>query len=110
MTNTSDGLFVAWYRCAVDGREHAVTDEDFSTGMRHGSGRYRSLCGHQVTMDTTLAEPAPECVRCGNIVVAQERAAPSEDRGGRIASRMSRRSHAALAAFFAPRRPLRGDR
>lgn len=110
MMSTSKRLFVAWYRCAVDGREHAVTDDDFLTGMRSGTGKYRSLCGYRVTMDTTLAEPAPECVRCGDIVAVRTRPAPAEDDSGRRASTTLRRLNTAIAALFTPRRPLRGDR
>jgi hypothetical protein len=60
----SQGLFVAWYRCALDGHEHAVGDEEFAAGAYRQQGRYRAVCGHEVTVDSVLVEPGAACPQC----------------------------------------------
>ncbi|MGH3941160.1 MAG: hypothetical protein ACRDTG_21495 [Pseudonocardiaceae bacterium] len=32
--------------CAVDGREHLVSDHATKAGLAIGQGRYRAVCGH----------------------------------------------------------------
>ena len=56
--------YVTWSRCLVDGRNHAVTDEEFASGVRHQTGCFQALCGHQLMIDSSLMPPGPPCVRC----------------------------------------------
>lgn len=64
------GLYLSWYRCAVDGRDHAVTDEQFLTGMRARQGRYGAVCGHVVNVMSALCAPGAPCIRCHSFLAA----------------------------------------
>ncbi|MCU1687732.1 MAG: hypothetical protein JWQ81_8471 [Amycolatopsis sp.] len=59
------GLYLSWYRCGLDGHDHAVTDEEFARGRtEHSAGRYKSICGHLVLAGSMLLPPGPPCDRC----------------------------------------------
>lgn len=57
-------LFVAWYRCVCDSQQHAVTDEEFAAGPLRHQGCYRSVCGHEVVVDSALTGPSAACSGC----------------------------------------------
>lgn len=72
--------YVAWQTCTRDGRDHAVTDEEFARGRRtRSAGRYGSVCGHVVVVGSMLLPPAPLCAACHAIVFASS-ALPSTQR------------------------------
>jgi hypothetical protein len=48
----------------VTGIDHAVTDEDMSTGMAAGQGVFRAICGVLVTPDALTAPPRRVCPGC----------------------------------------------
>lgn len=56
---------VMWMRCAEDGADHAVTDDDFAAGR--SSGRVRAICEHRVTVDSMVVAGGPVCPRCRSI-------------------------------------------
>ncbi len=58
------GPYVAWYRCVVDGLDHAVTDENFARGVHEKQGRYASVCGHVVLIGPALLAPGGRCPYC----------------------------------------------
>ncbi|MCU1687048.1 MAG: hypothetical protein JWQ81_7787 [Amycolatopsis sp.] len=59
------GLYLCWYRCAHDGRDHAVTDDEFVRGRKaHSAGRYEAVCGHVVLVGSMLLPPGSPCDRC----------------------------------------------
>lgn len=58
------GLHVVWHRCVVDARDHAVTDQEFTSGRYKGEGRYVAVCGHVVYPGSMLDAPGPPCRRC----------------------------------------------
>lgn len=64
------GLYVSWHRSDIDGRDHAVTDEEFSRGWRDALGRYEGLCGHVVLPTSMLVAPGRPCVRCRAFLAA----------------------------------------
>lgn len=64
--------YVAWQTCTCDGRDHAVTDEEFARGRRAKSaGRYGSVCGHVVVVGSMFLPPARPCAACHAIVFAR---------------------------------------
>lgn len=61
-------LYVTWWRCMADERNHAVTDEAFAHGVSHQQGRYYALCGHELLIDSCLAPPGRPCTDCKALV------------------------------------------
>jgi hypothetical protein len=61
---TEERLYVAWVLCVADHRDHAVTDEEFATGVRRQRGRFEAVCGHTVTPGSMLMPPGSPCRRC----------------------------------------------
>lgn len=74
-------LYVTWYRCMTDDRDHAVTDEDFAQGIQQQEGRYNAVCGHRLLISSVLAPPAPPCTRCLAYLKAPQR--PTDNRPGK---------------------------
>lgn len=69
--STPSRLYVAWYRCVVDDRDHAITDEDFARGINRREGRYDAVCGHQVLIGSVMLAPRPRCTRCRAFVTTR---------------------------------------
>jgi hypothetical protein len=64
--------YLSWHRSASDGRDHAVTDEEFARGRRANSaGRYQAVCGHVVVVGSMLEAPGARCLACQAYVVAR---------------------------------------
>jgi hypothetical protein len=63
-----------WMTCASDGCEHAVTDDDFTRGHRLGEGRYRAVCGAEVTPQALIAPPGQRCGSCRATLAPRKRA------------------------------------
>ena len=80
------GLYLSWHRCIVDGRDHAVTDEQFLVGMQAGQGRYEAVCGHVLDVESLLFPPGSPCARCHTCLA--ERASLRD-----VAERMVRSRH-----------------
>lgn len=79
-STTSRKLFTTWFRCAVDGHDHAVEDEAFAAGRARGAGEYRAVCGHTVTASAAILPNGPRCSRCHAVLDAQhERNTPRVD-------------------------------
>lgn len=78
---TAVRVYVAWHRCDVDARDHAVTDEEFARGRRANSaGRYESVCGHVVVVGSMLRPPGSPCMACRAFVVARSSTRPMNER------------------------------
>jgi hypothetical protein len=60
----TEELYVAWVLCVADHRDHAVTDEEFASGVRRQRGRFEAVCGHHVTPGSMLMPPGSPCCRC----------------------------------------------
>ena len=88
-------LYVSWSRCADDRPAHAVTDEDFASGVHARQGRYASVCGHELLIDSCLAPVSRVCEVCRALVVAHGRPSAPVHRAGRPRRPLQR----CLAAF-----------
>jgi hypothetical protein len=76
-------LYIAWHRCNRDGRDHAVTDEEFTRGRKEQSaGRYESVCGHVVLVGSMLLPPGSPCDRCRAYLNARATLRTTEQRLG----------------------------
>lgn len=65
MAVTAEPLYLVWHRCAYDGHDHAVTDEQFARVRHEGSvGRYPAVCGHNVLVGSMLQGPGAPCAAC----------------------------------------------
>jgi hypothetical protein len=53
---------VTWMTCALDTREHAVTDADFAAGLPHGL--YKGVCGYLVVPQALVSPPGRACALC----------------------------------------------
>jgi len=50
--------------CALDGRDHLISDQATQAGLAAGRGHYLAICGH-LTVAAALAVPAgPTCWDC----------------------------------------------
>ncbi len=56
--------WLTWMTCALDGLEHAVTDEAFAVACRQDSGIYRAVCGHMVAVLPMISPPGRRCRAC----------------------------------------------
>lgn len=50
--------------CAVDGRDHLVSDRATTAGLAAGHGRYTAACGRVVVAAPMVAPPGPSCSSC----------------------------------------------
>ncbi|MDQ3886463.1 MAG: hypothetical protein M3308_05515 [Actinomycetota bacterium] len=50
--------------CAVDGRDHLVSDSAMAAGLAAGHGRYTAVCGHVVVAAPMVAPEGPTCLDC----------------------------------------------
>jgi len=50
--------------CAVDGRDHLVSDRATTAGLVAGHGQYTAACGHVVIAAPMVAPPGPSCSAC----------------------------------------------
>lgn len=53
---------LTWLTCAVDGVDHAITDEAFARAR--GDGRYPALCEATVWAASLASPPAGRCPTC----------------------------------------------
>lgn len=60
--------WMVWVTCAVDGIDHAVTDENMSTGVNAGRGHYTAVCGDSVVPAALTAPPGQACSRCAAVL------------------------------------------
>ncbi|WP_253830072.1 hypothetical protein [Prauserella aidingensis] len=60
-------IYTTWFRCAVDGRDHAVEDEAFAAGRASG-GRCVAVCGHVVEMSAAIVPNGPVCRGCAAVL------------------------------------------
>jgi hypothetical protein len=51
-----------WMTCALDGREHAVADEQVCAGADRG--RYLALCGRLIAPSALTCPPGRRCLTC----------------------------------------------
>lgn len=65
-------IFVTWHRCVTDGKEHAITDEEFASDLRRAEGRCEAVCGYVVTLESMMAGPGRNCRRCQTYLEARE--------------------------------------
>jgi len=50
--------------CAVDGRNHLVSDQATQAGLMSGQGRYTAACGHLTVAAALVVPPGPTCRDC----------------------------------------------
>lgn len=62
--NTDAQHHVAWHPCMVDGREHAITDEEFARAFHARTGTFEAVCGHVVSPGSMLLAPGRDCPCC----------------------------------------------
>jgi hypothetical protein len=51
-----------WMNCLLDGREHAVADEQVCAGVE--SGRFLAVCGRRVAPGSLACPPGRRCPTC----------------------------------------------
>ncbi|MCA1677180.1 MAG: hypothetical protein LC799_35040 [Actinobacteria bacterium] len=78
--------------CAVDGRDHLVSDCATAAGLAAGHGRYTAACGHVVVAAPMVAPPGPSCSACVAELL-------------RITAGGTKRSHRRLRGVMARLRP-----
>jgi hypothetical protein len=78
------GVFVVWMTCVLDGREHAVREEEFAAGTAHG--RYRAACQRLLAPRALTAPPGTRCLICAATIREHNRG----ERSGRHATRRRR--------------------
>jgi hypothetical protein len=72
MSSAVTARFWFIWMTTVDGRDHAVTDEE----MAVGHGVYRAVCTMRVLPEPLVAPPGPRCPRCvATVRAAQVRTA-----------------------------------
>ncbi|WP_158886830.1 hypothetical protein [Amycolatopsis anabasis] len=59
-------LYTTWFRSTSDGKDHAVTDEDFANPLL--PGQYRAICDHVVDIAPATAPPGPVCRDCLSVL------------------------------------------
>ncbi|MCA1673746.1 MAG: hypothetical protein LC799_16605 [Actinobacteria bacterium] len=90
--NTSRSITIT---CAVDGRDHLVSDRATTAGLAAGHGRYTAACGRVVVAAPMVAPPGPSCSSC----VAELRRITAGSTEG------SRRRRRGVMAWLLHRRP-----
>jgi len=73
-------LWLTWLNCTNDGTDHAVTDQELTTGQHRDSGRYQAVCGHIATPQAMITPPGRRCVTCRTTLDAQRRPASRQAR------------------------------
>ncbi|MGH3625102.1 MAG: hypothetical protein ACRDQ5_25495 [Sciscionella sp.] len=73
-------LWTTWHTCSVDGRDHAVTDEEMATRMAEDAGHYTAVCMHDVLVTPMICPPGPRCRRCVAFLRAQAATRTGEQR------------------------------
>lgn len=77
--------------CAVDGRDHLVSDQAAQAGLAAGQGQYTAVCGHLAVAAALVVPPGPTCLDCETALhrVATE-GATSHRRPGLVARLLRR--------------------
>jgi hypothetical protein len=73
-------LWTTWHTCSVDGRDHAVTDEQMAAGVAGDTGHYTAVCTHDVLVTPMICPPGPRCPRCVAFLRARAAARTEEQR------------------------------
>jgi len=68
-------LWLSWMSCLHDGLDHAVTDEELTSGLHRDNGVYQAICGHTVTPQAMISAPGRSCTTCRTTLDAQLRPA-----------------------------------
>src|SRR5207248_53665 len=55
---------VVWVTCALDGADHAVTDECMAAGISSDTGLYEAVCGALFVAAPMVYPPCPQCRPC----------------------------------------------
>lgn len=50
--------------CAVDGRDHLISDQATQAGLAADHGQYVAICGHVVLAAPMVVPPGPTCFDC----------------------------------------------
>lgn len=58
------GARVVWVTCALDGADHAVTDDRMAAGISSDTGLYEALCGARFAAAPMVYPPCPLCRTC----------------------------------------------
>jgi hypothetical protein len=64
---------MTWFTCGFDRLDHAIGDNDMTTGISVGSGRYVALCGVTVCVSSLMCPPGRRCLSCTAAVQRVER-------------------------------------
>lgn len=64
-------LHVSWFTSATDGREHAVTDEEYAQA-REARTDPEAVCGATMLPTSLTAKPGKRCLSCARYVQARQ--------------------------------------
>jgi hypothetical protein len=83
------------FTCAVDGLDHAVSDDAAASGLAARQGIYTAVCGHQVHVSALASSAGPACPRCAQLIndVAPPTASPQRHRHRRRRTWLRRLLH-----------------
>jgi hypothetical protein len=75
----TERLHTGWFAGMRDGRDHAVTDEEFARRGEHPAGHVWVICGHVVDLAPMVAPSRPPCGRCLAVFRARQGQATPRD-------------------------------
>lgn len=65
--------FVTWFTCSFENIDHAISEDDVTTGISLGTGQYAALCGATVCAAPMICPPGRRCALCEAAVLRMER-------------------------------------
>ncbi|MGH3915253.1 MAG: hypothetical protein ACRDTC_17875 [Pseudonocardiaceae bacterium] len=86
--------------CAVDGREHLVSDHATTAGLAVGQGRYRTVCGHLAIAAALVAPPGPRCRDCATALHRRTAVSTTSHRRRGLVARLWCRGVARIGSRF----------
>ncbi len=84
-------VYTTWFRCVRDGRDHAVTDEEFAASTAPFPGHYRAICDHLVQIAPAVAPPGQACARCVDVLRAARPVEPVQEAAPGLLAKLFRR-------------------
>lgn len=77
--------------CAVDGRDHLISEQATQAGLTAGQGRYLAVCGHLTVGAAMVTPPGPTCFDCETALHRITTASATSHRRRRLVARLLRR-------------------
>ncbi|TQJ00916.1 hypothetical protein FB471_0567 [Amycolatopsis cihanbeyliensis] len=84
-------IYTTWFRCVRDGRDHAVTDEEFAAPTAPFPGQYRAICDHLVQIAAAVTPPGQACPHCMDTLRGPAAVEPAPEAAPRLLARLFRR-------------------